>query len=359
MPSATLERPAGSARIRTYELSAKEQAHVQSAIFDLREDFESPRSVEFVGYAESEDARRVLPDGLTTAIRSFRDKREAPVLLVKGFPITEPIPPTPSHWREANKLIHPVNYFMSLIAGELGRAVAYSSSQDGALQQSLIPQPNREAEQTGQGSVKLDWHTEDASFSVRPRFLLVETHRDLGRAFTTATDTGLVGFLQAKYNPLWQRRFLIPPDKEHVDNLRAAGFDYPGPEPVALLSGDPHSPDLRIDPPYMKPEFGGGALPGDIEAQRALDEILKEFRRLGEHPLVTEPGTVAVIDNRRAMHGRLPIKPHFGPYARWMQRMFTVSEADFQKLRRMPGQVMTDRVIDPVRLLRADSAGRG
>ena len=87
-------------------------------------------------------------------------------------------------------------------------------------------------------------------------------------------------------------------------------------DPAPILTGSGGHTKLAVDFDDTKPL--------DAEARSAmsaLHDALQKVRRV--HRL--KAGTLAVIDNRQAVHGRLPFTPKYDGCDRWLQRLFVVT----------------------------------
>ncbi|WP_329378387.1 TauD/TfdA family dioxygenase [Streptomyces sp. NBC_01351] len=234
--------------------------------------------------------------------------------------------PTPLSWQEAlddgRQELEEAQ--LALLASSLGGVFAWPTIQRGRMVQNLLPVESDREEQSGHGSVALEWHTEDGFHQDRCRYLALLGIRNPDRVPTTIGTVNDVRLAEGHRSVLRERRFLIRPDLEHLrqlaryapdsEMLRRAHEMYENPEPVALLFGDPEAPSLRIDAPYTT------ALAGDGEATEALAAIVDELTR-AQRDVVVGEGDVLIVDNYRAVHGRRAFEPRFDGTDRWLKRM--------------------------------------
>ena len=129
------------------------------------------------------------------------------------------------------------------------------------------------------------------------------------------------GGLGRCFEPLYS----IRPDNSH--KVSAGGESDPGglgrysrieemqqaPEKVAILSGDPRSPYIRIDPYFMDP-------PAEPRARQALSALIEAIDR-ELRDLVLESGDVCFIDNFKAVHGRRAFRARYDGRDRWLKRI--------------------------------------
>ncbi|NBE51941.1 TauD/TfdA family dioxygenase [Streptomyces boluensis] len=85
------------------------------------------------------------------------------------------------------------------------------------------------------------------------------------------------------------------------------------PEPVAVLFGAADSPYLRIDPYFMR------CVDNDSEAEQALKELVTELERV-QQDVVADAGTLLVVDNYLAVHGRRAFTARYDGTDRWLQK---------------------------------------
>jgi hypothetical protein len=86
------------------------------------------------------------------------------------------------------------------------------------------------------------------------------------------------------------------------------------PEAVPVLFGDRERPYLRIDPPFMRFADDGP------ETEGALRRLMAELERV-RHAVVVDQGSLLIIDNYLAVHGRWPFRARYDGSDRWLKRM--------------------------------------
>ncbi|GGQ73912.1 TauD/TfdA family dioxygenase [Streptomyces pilosus] len=284
-------------------------------------------------YEGLEDHFHRIPASIRHALRDLRESPTLCALHISGVRVDpERCGPTPLSWQagldDDRQALEEAQ--LALLASFLGSVFAWPTIQRGRMVQNLLPVEKDREEQSGHGSVALEWHTEDGFHPDRCRYLAllgVRNHDRVPTTLGTVHDLGLADDLRAV---LRERRFLIRPDLEHLrqlaayapdsDMLRQARAMHENPEPVALLFGDPDAPCLRIDAPYTT------ALPGDDEAAEALAAITGELDR-AQRDVVVGEGDVLIVDNYRAVHGRRAFRPRFDGTDRWLKRISVAGRA--------------------------------
>ncbi|WP_326841543.1 TauD/TfdA family dioxygenase [Streptomyces sp. NBC_01558] len=309
-----------------YGLSAAETEQIQEALARFREGALSPAHPAF--YDEHWDAALHLPTGLRTFLEQFRRTEPAAALVIHGFPVDdEAVGPTPAHWEDVpvQGAVLDQELFLAMVGTALGDPFTFSTLQLGRVTQNLLPIRGDELRQSGHGSeCLLEFHTEDGFHPGRCDYLLLFGMRNNERVPTIVSSVRDVKISDETADLLRSPRFLIRPDDEHVRQLQARHPDHPAlarmlrmqsdPEPVAVLSGEHDRPYLRIDYPFMT------CAGEDSTAQEALDELMEELERV-QLDVVVEQGSLAVVDNYVAVHGRRAFRATHDGTDRWLKRM--------------------------------------
>ncbi|MET9440572.1 guanitoxin biosynthesis L-enduracididine beta-hydroxylase GntD [Streptomyces sp. NPDC006610] len=312
-----------------YRLDADEVAELRSAAEKLGEVHGAPSLPEF--YDRALAAEELLPAGLRTFLLTYRRSERNAACLVHGFPVDDAeLGPTPGHWREAihGDSARPQELWLALCGMALGDPFGWVTLQEGRIIQNILPIRGDEDRQSGYGSdALLEFHTEDGFHPNRCDYLLLFGLRNPDAVPTivaSVRDTRLDDHDRAV---LAEERFHIRPDTEHIRQLETYHPDHPAlprlremaanPVPTAVLSGDRTSPYLRIDRPFMD------ALPGDTEAEAALDRLMAELQRV-QQDIAVGPGSMLIVDNYRAVHGRRPFTARYDGSDRWLKKL-TVS----------------------------------
>ncbi|MEV4443165.1 guanitoxin biosynthesis L-enduracididine beta-hydroxylase GntD [Streptomyces sp. NPDC049577] len=311
-----------------YELSRTETDQIRETLARLRAaDPATPPSRPGF-YDRHWDAAAHLPAGLRTFLERFRRTEPAAALVVHGFPVDDAAAgPTPAHWEDVPEHNTGLDQelFLAMCGTALGDPYTFSTLQLGRVIQNLVPIRGDELRQSGHSSAcLLEFHTEDGFHPGRCDYLLLFGMRNHERVPTIVASVRDVKVSDETAGILRSPRFLIRPDDEHIRQLQARHPGHPAlarmlrmqssPEPVPVLSGEPGRPYLRIDYPFMS------CVGEDGTAQRALDELMAELERV-QLDLVVEQGSLAVVDNYVAVHGRRPFKAAHDGTDRWLKRM--------------------------------------
>jgi L-asparagine oxygenase len=252
-----------------------------------------------------------LPPALREVVRRFRrDSGDEGVLLVRGMPLGPvPLPATPSARDSVQRRpSHPAVAHV-LTSMQLGELIAFRNEKGGALVQDVVPVPGREDVQGNAGSVALKMHTENAFHPGRPDYVslmcLRADHDNVAALRTSSVRRALELLPRRTREILAEPRFVTHAPPSFGEGAPAQG--------TPVLAGDPADPDLRVD--------FAATDPLDVPAADALEDLgraLDEARRT--FPL--QPGDLAVVDNRIAVHGRTSFRPRYDGLDRWLQRTY-------------------------------------
>lgn len=292
----------------------------------LRDGFPDPGTPEF--YDRAWPVATDVPYALRRFLEDFRRTEPAAAALIHGFPVDdEAIGPTPAHWdaAEAAKATAEQELLLALCAMVLGEPFAWETLQSGRMIQNILPIAGDEKRQSGHGSQSLlEFHTEDGFHPRRCDYLLLMGLRNHDRVPTIVSSVRDVELSAQDREVLGQDRFHIVPDSEHIRQLELKDPEHPAlagmhrmqrsPEPTAVLFGQQASPYLRVDRPFMY------CAPGDLAAERALDRLMAELERV-QRDVVLGPGSLLVLDNHLAVHGRRAFAARYDGTDRWLKKI--------------------------------------
>ena len=308
-----------------YELALGDVGALDALIAELRDSGQDPASQQFFDQTWRYEGR--LPHGVRGFLEDFRRCEPGAACMISGFPVDDgKVGPTPRSWTEAAELrtTWRQEFWLALVAASLGETFSWSTLQMGRMIHNVIPVQGEETQQSGHGSkVLLEWHTEDGFHPYRCDYLLLLGIRNRDRVPTTMATIRDVRLEAWQTEVLFQERFHILPDDEHLRQLAARHPDHPGlqkmrrmredPVPVAVLFGAEERPYLRIDPYFMR------CLPGDAEAEAALKAVVDGLER-AQRDIVVGPGDLLVIDNYLAVHGRRAFEARYDGTDRWLKK---------------------------------------
>lgn len=319
----------------------KEIQSITALLHDLRKDFSSPESTNFLN--EVVVVAHELPLRIRRFLNDFRLKEteSGDVCILSGYNIDEnKIGLTPTDRGSKDDLARTVEEQMLLVltSSLLGDPIGWATQQAGHIVHDISPVKGQECDQTGSSSKEeLYFHTEDAFHPYRGDYLGMMCLRNEDQAATTVASRKILSSLpEDVIDVLFQPRFVIRPDasqfEEHdfknTDEINEESFtrflDYSKkrinkmnnqPEPKSILFGNKDNPYICVDCfVYMD------AL--DKEAEEAISNF-NEALNTETHEIHLKAGEICFIDNLRAVHGRKPFKypARYDGYDRWMKRI--------------------------------------
>ena len=252
-----------------------------------------------------------LPHRLSGAVRAFRhDPGSEGTLTISNLPLAaETLPATPTVPDSVERAATVAATVAVLLGSELGTVIAYRDEKHGALVQNVVPVPTLATSQSNGGSVRLEFHTENAFHPHRPDFVgllcLRPAHEDQVGTQLASVRRAFPLLDQADRTVLQEPRFIT----EAPPSFHSADLSSPHP----VLTGAPDDPDICVD----------------FHATRALDDgAERSLTRLREAltavrvDAVLRPGDMIFVDNRVVVHGRVAFSPRYDGNDRWLHRVF-------------------------------------
>lgn len=279
-------------------------------------------------YDEHWDLHELLPAGVHRFLEEFRRNESAPTCLIHGFPVDDVAAgPTPDHWETAAKTsTTPLqDVFLAMCGLALGDPFSWATLQFGQMIQNVFPIRGDEQRLSGHGSeAHLVFHTDDAFHPDSCDYLMLFGIRNHDRVPTFVASVRDVRLSEEEFDVLFAPRYFISPDEEHIRQLE---LHFPGhptlaraielrdrPAPVPVLFGARNAPYLRLDGPYMH------CSPGDTAAEEALKALHAELDRI-QHEVVVAAGTLLILDNHMAAHGRKSFHAAYDGTDRWLRKL--------------------------------------
>ncbi len=261
---------------------------------------------------------RALPERVVDTLSTFRAAgNPLGTLVLQGVPVDHPLPPTPAggdlpHWPAV-----PVATLAQLaICGCLGEAIGYADEKHGQLVQDVVPVAGAEWRQENSGTVYLELHTENGFHPYKPDHVTLLCLRP-DDARTGRTLTGAVARVLPHLSTGCVERLRRPEYRiRHSSSFAGMGSAGWSP-PLAVLSGPLDDPELVADFHAMR-SLTAAARQAFEELRVALEGCL-----VGT---VLDSGTMLVVDNRAAVHGRTAFTARYDGTDRWLRRCFTVTD---------------------------------
>ena len=262
-------------------------------------------------------------------ILKFRANPMAPsVLLIRGMPVDERLPPTPvSSLVEARERTPVGEGAILSIAAILGEPVGYIDEKDGAVVQHVFPLASEANSSSNESSAAgLDFHTE-LSFSRRhpewpmdhacPDFLLILCLRadPMRQANTSILEARTI----CERLPERHLRILREPNFElraPYSFTRGGDRSRPWSDRVSLVSGPDWAPRIAFD-------LACGLRGTSSQADDAIDALREVSRSPGATVSVRlDRGDLLVLNNRTCAHARDPFEARFDGRDRWLLRSY-------------------------------------
>jgi hypothetical protein len=253
-----------------------------------------------------------LPKRVRESVYHFKLFESSTALCVQRSPISAAVGPTPDaipndkRWLTREEILH------VLYSQLVGESFAWSSIQNGILINEVIPMEENAEKPMSSGSTHLfDLHTEDAFHPLRGEYLSLLCLRNPSRAATLISSINDVVLPEDVKSVLFEPRFIVGANvAHHVDGVR---------QRTPLLFGSRQSPYLCINA-NVDPE-----LSSDPDALRSYEKLLEQLR---EHmvEVVLDPGDWFLLDNFKAVHGRVPYRPQYNGLDRWLKRIYITSD---------------------------------
>jgi len=240
-------------------------------------------------------------------------KRYPAIDLISGIDIGE-IPPTPTV-RGFNLTLDKPRKILLEAASNYGFPISFTQEQNGVLIQNVYPVPNLATQQISSSSkVELGLHTETAFHHYKPTVVLLLCLRGDPNAVTTyATIDKIIEHVSHEsIDTLTHPWFTTSID----DSFRMNGeSDMEIPCSILRKATETESYEICYDQALMK-----GV---NEQANHALEELKQAINKSIEQ-IVLSAGDLLVIDNTRAIHGRLPFQARYDGTDRWLQRVLAI-----------------------------------
>lgn len=207
---------------------------------------------------------------------------------------------------------------LGLVASLVGLHRGFERESSGRLIHSVAPiQANQDLQISSSSSVELEMHTEIAYAEHTPDFVLLLCAKQGAESAATliAPLSDILRELSgAVLRTLFEPRFMTSVDVVVRDRPERKV----GPNPLLYRNG---CGDVAI-----RCDFG------EAEAtDNASNDALATLRTAARHcvrRIVLDEGDLLVVDNRRALHGRMPFAARFDGTDRWLLRSYVWSSGD-------------------------------
>lgn len=236
-----------------------------------------------------------------------------------GLP-TGPVPPTPEIAELAADRSPVAAAVLSLVAAGLGDQFGFKPELSGLVVQAILPMKGAEFSQRSISSLgELNKHVETAFTEYRADhiglFCLRADHDGVAGTTLAPVEAMLRQLPEETIAVLRQSRF-----ETTVDESFLIGAGLQGPLTVGnvrVVSGPQCQARLRVD--------FAGTTGTDADAQAALDALADAATAVAQTVSLTA-GSMLLIDNHCAVHGRTEFTPRWDGEDRWLLRTFTTRD---------------------------------
>jgi len=340
----------------TVSLSEQEAGVLEDAIADFVPQLETIEESSVLDQLEIR-AGEIAPDipQLHEYLTDFGNHKGAKAVLVDLSSQTHPVPPTPTAYPESTERdLHKPDLYRGILLGLVGLyGYGFETMQSGRIHNNIIP-IKQHADTVGHNASSnyyLGLHNEVASFNlaegydVSPDFLTLHFFRN-NKLVPTVISTYEVDELDRSVRELLCKEWFV-----NQTSPAQGGKNNAVNSVVSVLYGPEKDPWSRISTACMHHE---DYTEDQVNAINAFVEHLEE--RAVNLPL--RAGFLALIDNRRALHGRPQYrsdqKPQYDGTDRW-QRRITASSSK----QRIQAYESRSRVVDMERFRKAAAIALG
>jgi L-asparagine oxygenase len=251
-----------------------------------------------------------LPATLRRALRDFAaDSGREGSLRIHGLPVGT-ARPTPTDTESVERSATVAASTLVLCALALGEIVSYRAEKHGATVHNVVPVRGDERTQSNAGSrVMMEMHIENAFHPYRPDYVVLycvrRDHDGTGGLRVASCRRVLDQLSPAERTILSEPRFRTEPPPSF--NGHGETVAHP------IFSGAPEDPDVRVD-------FNATAALDPTAA--ATMATLRDALEAVTETVYFQPGELAIVDNRVALHGRTAFTPRYDGRDRWLHRTF-------------------------------------
>lgn len=254
---------------------------------------------------------RLLSDELKEFKETISLAPDTHVASINGLPFPAVHGPTPASWQECVGTVRTWRFVLAIVASAVGRPFGWLGQQQGRIITDLVPTRGKEDLQVGASSnTTLTLHTEDAFHPRRATHFALFGLRNPSAVGTTLAHIDEAWQLldSESRNILTGDGAIILPDDSYEDYEDAA------PKAMTSIWSNSAGLGMRFDPAYTDKKSGSQQWWKAYETLRwALHTVTYEI------PI--KPGQIAIINNDKCVHGRVPFVANYDGTDRWMLRI--------------------------------------
>ena len=199
---------------------------------------------------------------------------------------------------------------LAAFASKLGTPIGYAREKNGALIHQVVPTREHRHEKSNEGTVCLPLHVENIHLpaEIRTHWVVIGCQRpDPAETATTLfADASLVyQKLDFRIRGTLRRRLFVV---KAPDSFAGGENQWSG--PIEVFTGPDEAPQVTADFENMRPL-------SNAEAKEAFELFEQECARASVGVSLAV-GSMALINNRFAMHGRSPYTAQYDGFDRWL-----------------------------------------
>jgi L-asparagine oxygenase len=290
---------------------------VNAHVINGRSGLESPFANYSKFLSQSEETYAQLDTQIKHLLtRIKRGESRYPITVLKGVKFREDIGRTPANSRSSKKSFE-TEAILGAIAHGLGTLFAYKEQSDGEIIHNICPVKTREYQKVGECSRNpLAMHMDGASHPFPPDFLLLYCLRGDLKArtlFTCAADI----FERIRYETRF--RMMLPnfTHKTDVELEAKNSTDFVGP---IFSVNEKGNLIIRYDDDLTM---------GDMDWQDERLNLRNSIEN-AQVEYVFETFDLAIIENRKCLHGRSPFEPRYDGTDRWLQAAYVLDDERYK-----------------------------
>lgn len=317
--------------IQSYSLSQQESDSLREA---LRNIHTSPYN-DYQGFAIEISSRGIpLPEELVQLLHNYRwNPNGVEGVLIRNLPVDLELPPTPQKGERVEvKKSFIAESVLELFSSFLGQVFSYNTERNGEIIHNVVPTRVNAFSASSLGyRSDFQLHTEVAYHLRLPDhvalFCLRADHNGTAATTLSSVRDAYNMLDNATKKILRQSYFRIcPPESFLIDTSQTQEFSFQpiirGSEDNPLICTDfnPGLIEIRTFS-TVETDIGISYAAEPNEAKKALYSLEEHLKRVQQN-IYLRTGSMIIIHNHRAVHGRTGFKARFDGQDRWLQRVY-------------------------------------
>jgi L-asparagine oxygenase len=327
-----LKNYSGLDSLHVVSLNSSEQDELQALATNVSGD---PYS-DFESFYDSVSMNRnAVPERVKTELENFRDRERAGALLIKGLPLGNLVPPTPTEpFAKQPILTLRTETYLVMLATIVADPFSFCEWDAGHMVHNKYPIKSHREVQFGSNAVEFLVHTETPFREFSPDYIALLCVRGdpTGQAQTRLGDVGAIieSLSEAERDILREPLFAFETDNPAIQ-LR--GKSYTAPMPIIL------DRDGETIFEYVHDLCAISAEGDEVLAK------LKERVANSVSDIFLDTAELIIIDNSHMVHGRSAYEPRYDGTDRWLQRLLLTSRL-YSRRSASEGRLVSDKRLE-------------